>query len=334
MMFSLLEKKEDIAKAQRKLETTIRREFNRKVIKNIGYPGGTTVDAKVSTNGKYWYWSEDCDGKDKSNPRRLNWFGLFREDADLQISVEINVPYEGRNGQVAGFFARDNDTGSIYLLHSGRVGGGTEGVGKATFLAWSEQTLINVVDSTGNVRDGVLVMPVEGIAATCSAIRYIDTIANFKQAVRAGETNTPEFKEKQKEFEDFYSESRGQRKGKRSTEIDYLSRHGEVVDALKDWRKTRPFSKTARIVKNAFIDLGVGEEQKLVEVYEVKTSTARTNLYSAIGQLMTHGTDSDCLRVIVLPHKEKIPTDLTNALKRLGITLLKFKLDEKTATIL
>lgn len=333
-MFSLLENKEDISKAQRKLETTIRREFNRKVIKNIGYPGGTTFDAKISTNENYWYWSEDYDGKDKSNPRRLNWFGLFKEDTDLQISVEINVPYEGRKGQVAGFFARDNDTGSIYLLHSGRVGGGTEGVGKAAFLVWSEQTLINIVDSTGNVRDGVLVMPVEGIAATRSAIRYIDIIANFKQAVRAGETNTPEFKKKQKVFEDFYSESRGQRKGKRSTEIDYLSRHGEVVDALKDWRKTRPFSKTARIVKNAFIDFGVADEQKLVEVYEVKTSTARTNIYSAIGQLMTHGTDSDCLRVIVLPHKKKIPKDLTNALKRIGITLLKFKLDEKTATIL
>lgn len=333
-MFSLLENKDEIAKAQRKLETTIRREFKRKVIKNIGYPGGTTFDANVSTNGNYWYWSEHYNGKDKSNPRRLNWFGLFREDTDLQISVEINVPYEGRNGQVAGFFARNNDTGAIYLMHSGRVGGGTEGVGKATFLAWSDQTLINVVDSTGNMRVGVVVMPVEGIAATHSAIRYIDTIAHFKQAVRAGETNTPEFKEKQKEFEDFYSESRGQRTGKRATEIDYLSRHGDVVDALKDWRNTQPFPKTARIVKNAFIDLGVAEGQKLVEVYEVKTSSARTNLYSAIGQLMTHGTVNNCQRVIVLPQKDKIPTDLTNALQRLGIKLLKFKLDEETATIL
>lgn len=333
-MFSLLEKKEEIAKAQRKLEITIRREFNRKVIKNIGYPGGTTFDAKVSTNGKYWYWSEDHDGKDKANPRRLNWFGLFREDSDLQISVEINTPYEGRNGQIAGFFARDNETGAIYLLHSGRVGGGTEGVGKATFLAWSEQALINVVDSSGDIRDGVLVMPIEGIAATRSAIRYVDTIAHFQQAVRAGETSTPEFKDKQKEYEDYYSESRGQRKGKRATEIDYLSRHGDVVDALKDWRNKRPFPKGTKIVKNTFIDLGVAEGQKLIEVYEVKTSTTRTNLYSAIGQLLVHGVDNDCQRVMVLPQKDPIPTTLTNALHRLGITLLKFKLDEETATIL
>ena len=54
------------------------------------------------------------------NPRNaLNWFGLFRGDADLQISVEINTAYEGRNDQVAGFFARDNDTSSIYPMHSG-----------------------------------------------------------------------------------------------------------------------------------------------------------------------------------------------------------------------
>lgn len=106
-MFSLIESKEEIAKAQRKLEAAIRRDFKTKAVKNIGYPGGTTFDAKVFTDGSYWYWSSDHDGEDIPNPRRLNWFGLFRGDADLQISVEINTAYEGRNDQVAGFFARD-----------------------------------------------------------------------------------------------------------------------------------------------------------------------------------------------------------------------------------
>ena len=38
-MFSLLESKEEIAKVQRKLEATIRRDFNTQAIKNIGLPG-------------------------------------------------------------------------------------------------------------------------------------------------------------------------------------------------------------------------------------------------------------------------------------------------------
>lgn len=332
-MFTLIESKEEIAKVQRKLEATIRRDFKKRVVKNIGYPGGTEFSASVVTDGAYWYWSSDLNGADTPNPRRLNWFGLFRADSDLQISVEINTAYEGRNDQVAGFFARDNDTGSIYLLHSGRVGGGTKGVGKSAFLAWSGQRPIDVVDSSGGIREGVLVMPIDGIAASRPAVRYVDIIARFKQAVRAGEIETPEFQRKKKELDDFYLEARGRRKGRRSGEIDYLSRHGDVVDALHLWRTSGALPKGGRMVKNVLIDMGVAVGHDLVEVFEVKTSTGRSDIYGAIGQLMVHGTAADCRRVIVLPHKEPIAADLKDALQRLGIELVKFKLDEQKATI-
>jgi hypothetical protein len=116
-MFSLLESKEEITIVQRKLEATIRRDFNIQAIKNIGYPGGTTYDAKVNTDRHHWFWSKDHKQTDEPNPRRFNWFGLFNEGSDLQISVEINTPFEARNYNVAGFFGRDNETGAIYLLH-------------------------------------------------------------------------------------------------------------------------------------------------------------------------------------------------------------------------
>lgn len=94
-MFTLLEAQKEIAKAQSRLEVTIRREFNRKLVKNIGYPGGTTYDAKVFTDGHYWFWSADRKGSDTQNPRRLNSFGLFGKDVDLQITVEINIHRKG-----------------------------------------------------------------------------------------------------------------------------------------------------------------------------------------------------------------------------------------------
>lgn len=333
-MFALIESKDEIAKAQRKLEAAIRRDFKKKVVKNIGYPGGTEFGATVVTDGNYWYWASDLRNTDAQNPRRLNWFGLFNTDGDLQISVEINTAYEGRNDMVAGFFARDSDTGTIYLLHSGRVGGGTKGVGKSAFLAWSDQRPIDVVDSSGGIRQGVLVMPIEGIAASRSAVRYVDTIARFKQAVRARDLETPEFRRKKKELDDFYSEASGRRKGRRrSSEIDYLSRHGDVVDALHAWRTSGQLPKGSRIVKNVLIDMGVAVGRDLVEVFEVKTSTGRSDVYGAIGQLMVHGTAASCRRVMVLPHKEPIAPDLNDALQRLGIELLKFKLDAQAATI-
>lgn len=115
--------------------------------------------------------------------------------------------------------------------------------------------------------------------------------------------------------------------------IDYLSRHGDIVDALYVWRKTSPLPPAARLVKNALIDLGLASGRDLVEIYEMKTSTARSDIYSAIGQLMVHGTHTDCRRLLVLPQNQPIARDLSSALQRLGIQILKFNLNESKATI-
>ncbi|NUG81490.1 hypothetical protein HUN33_15760 [Acinetobacter bereziniae] len=268
------------------------------------------------------------------NPRRLNWFGLVSDSQSLDISVEINTVYEGRNDRIAGFFARDSETGSIYLMHSGRVGGGTEGVGKEAFLAWTNQQPIEVLDSSGDVKEGIVVMPVQGIAVTQPAIFYINNIANFKQAVRDGELTSPEFQKKKKEFSDFFSESHGRRQGKRSEEIDYISRHGEIVDAVYAWRNSNSLPEKSHLVKNLYIDLGVAIDNNLVEVYEVKTSSNRINIYTAIGQLMVHGVSNECQRTLVLPHDQELAQDLQDTLERLNITLLTFKLNKKSVTII
>ena len=201
------------------------------------------------------------------------------------------------------------------------------------FLSWSTQRPIEVFDSSGGIREGVVVMPIEGIAATRSAVWYIDLIASFKQAVRTGDMDTPEFQHKKKELDDFYSESRDRRTGQRSGEIDYLSRHGEVVEALHAWRSLTALPKGGRLVKNLLIDMGVQVDRELVEVFEVKTRTSRADVYAAIGQLMVHGTSDARRRAIVLPQKEPLATALKEALKRLNIELLMFKLDEGAATI-
>ncbi|KAF1011903.1 MAG: hypothetical protein GAK29_04914 [Acinetobacter bereziniae] len=333
-MFTLIESREEISKAQHHLELAIHRDFQQKIKKNIGYPGGTVFDAQVQTDGTYWFWSTDHVGKDVINPRRLNWFGLVSDSQSLDISVEINTVYEGRNDRIAGFFARDSETGSIYLMHSGRVGGGTEGVGKEAFLAWTNQQPIEVLDSSGDVKEGIVVMPVQGIAVTQPAIFYINNIANFKQAVRDGELTSPEFQKKKKVFSDFFSESHGRRQVKRSEEIDYISRHGEIVDAVYAWRNSNSLPEKSHLVKNLYIDLGVAIDNNLVEVYEVKTSSNRINIYTAIGQLMVHGVSNQCQRTLVLPHDQELAQDLQDTLERLNITLLTFKLNKKSVTII
>ena len=56
-------------------------------------------------------------------------------------------------------------------------------------------------------------MPVEGPASTRSAVRYIETIAAFKKAVRTGETSTPAFKKKRKATRRFLRLGEGATKG-------------------------------------------------------------------------------------------------------------------------
>ena len=218
-------------------------------------------------------------------------------------------------------------------MHSGRVGGGTKGVGKVAFLAWSNQRPLEAIDAEGGKREGIIVMPVEGIGASQSAARYIAQIARFKIAVRAGELESPEFQKKQKDFEDFYAEAHGRRRGKRSSKIDYLSRHGEVVDALYEWRRQKGLAPGQRLVKNVLIDLGCATGAALAEVFEVKTSATRSDLYTGIGQLLVHGTQGECLRTLVLPLDEPVPPDVHSALTRLNIALLRFELSATAALI-
>ena len=80
-----------------------------------------------------------------------------------------------------------------------------------------------------------------------------------------------------------------------------------------------------RIVNNLFIDMGVeSASERLIEIYEVKTSTARSDVYTAIGQLMVHGPQR-CKKVIVLPEKDALVADLREALGRHHIGLLRYK---------
>jgi len=333
-MFVLLESKSEIAIAQRTLESTLQRALPRKAVKDIGYPGGRVHSAHVHTDGRFWFWSRDFRGRKVANLRRLNWFGRFSETAGLGITVEINTPYEGRNDQAAGFFARDTDTGIIYLIHSGRVGGGKKGVGKNAFYVWSNEPVVAVVDSKGLPRRGILVMPIKGSAVAASASRYIDLVARFKSAVRAGETETIEFRRKRSEFEDYYSEARGRRKGRRSSVIDYVSRHGEIVDALHAWRKSRGMPKNARLVKNVFIDLGMTFGKRLIEVFEVKPSANRQSIYTALGQLMVHGNTKNCRMTLVIPKGDTLPKGAREALVRLKVQVVCFRLDKNSVKII
>jgi hypothetical protein len=329
-MFIMIESREEIRLAQSRLEATMRRALQQTLTRNIGYPGGTVRDAEVITDGSYWYRS--ADNRRVRNPRRLNWFGLVAGEGPLQITVEINTPYEGRNDMTAGFFARYGDNGRVYLMHSGRIGGGHQGVGQRAFFAQMNMRPDQVIDAAGRTRWAVPVVAVDDAAGPSPARRYVDVVAEFKRRVRSNEFTNSEARTRQARFNDYYQESWGRRLGRRATEIDYVSRHGEVVDALAQWRARRGLGDNERLVKDQLIDLGVETEAGLSEVYEVKTSTDRPT-YAGIGQLLVHGTLDRCQRTLVLPIPFQLRPDLALALERLGIGWLGFRLAGRRVAI-
>ena len=333
-MYTLIEDRAETRRAQSELEATMGREFPTTAIRDIGWQGGRQPQAKVRTDGTYWFWSSDH-RDEVANPRRLNWFGRIGDGPGVAIAVEVNTPYVGRNDSIAGFFARNTTNGRTYLFHSGRVGGGAEGVKKDALVAWSDLELQPVYASDGSHKEGILVMPVSGRGAVRPAVAYVQAIIEFKAAVRNGDTRTPKAREKERKLREYFDEFFGRKTGKAAArDIDYVSRHGEVVKALREWRKRKGLLAGQRVVKTTLLDLGVSKGSDLVEVYEVKTSAVRGDVYTGIGQLTVHAESIDCSRTLVLPADDPLAQDLAAALSRNEIHLQLYRLTETGVTLL
>ena len=196
------------------------------------------------------------------------------------------------------------------------------------FRDWLEEEQLPGLDEPDEPRFGFIMVPVNTPTSGRSLIRYIELIAAFRQAKANNKAH-----DQGGGFQPFFEEPRGWRLAHGPGAVEYLSRHGDVVDALRNWRQDQGMNRGWRIVKNVFIDMGVVDARgSLVELYEGKTSTARSDVYSAIGQLMIHSPPK-CRRSIVLPENPPLPNELNAALVRLGMDLLQFTLDDEGAVI-
>ncbi len=75
----------------------------------------------------------------------------------------------------------------------------------------------------------------------------------------------------------------GRKTGRRVRKFEYVTRHGDIVEALRQWRGP---SNVEHVGNDVFRDLFVATRNGgMTELYEVKTDTDRQRLYTAIGQL-------------------------------------------------
>jgi hypothetical protein len=314
--------------AQAALEKNLKTALKREGRKNIGFPGGN-FDQVVYSAGEEKLWCAfSYEPKEYAVPRYWNGFGIYNSARSAQtIVVEINIPTDSNSAMVAGFFAEDSETGDVFLMHSGRIGGGRPGIGKAAFLMWSKAKRVDVAGEDRNIRSGIAVGKLNDPDLSGRIWRFVGNVHSFKEEAAAGRLENPEFKRKVEEFERYSREFSGKKNGGRGGSFEYLTYHGDIVQELYDERSARAASGE-QVLNSNLVDLYVRKGGHVTEVYEVKTGLGRQMLYTAIGQLVTHSAagDGEIARFLVVPADEEIPDDFNHAILVLGIQVRRFRL--------
>ena len=327
-MLSLLEEASKKRAAQANLERNLKKALKRQGVHNVGFPGGN-VDIQLYSVGPGELWAAFGGASKNAVPRYWTPFGVYQPDKSAQsITVEINVALDSNTAQVAGFFAQDDETGDIFLMHSGKVGGGRPGIGKSAFLVWSKSKLVEVSTGDSGFRSGIVVGKINDAKLADRIWTFVKTVHSFKEQAATGALDTPTFKRQVEEFDRYSKEFSGRKRGSRSGRFEYLTYHGDIVQKLYDERTSR-LAANEGVFNSSLIDLFVKRNGVLSEVYEVKTAVGRQTLYTAIGQLVTHAANGErnVAKVLVLPAAENIPNDLGRAISHLGIELRRFRLE-------
>lgn len=327
-MLELIASKEEKAQAQRALSKIIRSTLPSQGKRNVGFPGGNdNLELFSKGNGELWFGGKIL--LDHKIPRYWNAFGTFDSSLTGQlITVELNIPIEENSEQVSGFFAQDPVTKKSYLLHTGKIGGGAKGIGKTAFLAWSRSQPIPVLArASGKQRFGIVIGALDQNSLVGRIRQFVNQVASFKEFVKQGQHDSPEFRKRVEDFEHFKPEFSGKKTGYTGGSIDYLSYHGDVVSELHR-RRTETKLPTEVVFNTSLIDLAVREGEALTELYEAKTSTDRQALYTAIGQLLVHSAGARQTRkFLVVPKNGKLPEDVQAAISELDIALWRFALN-------
>ena len=276
----------------------------------VGYPGGNTR-ATVYWQAEIGMWMHLEDSVERGHIWCCFETKQSVKGSNLSITCEINPPFEGVDLNIGGMFGRDSDH-AIYLLHSGRIGGGRKGNGMTRFLAFlhgQRSEHVDLTDGRSVVRQ--VVGRVGGEHLPAQIAHYVRQVEKFK-AQNASKNVTPV----ETNISDYRPEFSGQKKPyqPRGT-VEPQCDHGAIVGALE--RKLRTMGM--RGCNSQCRDMFIGSSDRMKVLFEVKTDTTTTCLYEGVGQLMLHGAAQlyPPVRILVLPDEPEQRTGI--ALQRLGV---------------
>ena len=240
--------------------------------------------------------------------------------------MEVNPRLEGTDLRVGGAFAKDV-RGVVHLCHNGKIGGGKPGVGKMAFFDhYRGKTMeMSYKDRLVDVAD---LGPIDSRRLPGRLAWFAREVVRIKRVVETERGNSDDSPSRSgvavaKKIPGFVPEFSGTRRryGAQGV-IEARVDHGPVVDALAASLESLgyvPHNDHAR-------DLFTLDKGNRVEVlFEVKTDTTTTSIYTAVGQLlMNGGAGNDKLRMIlVVPGIPKPKT--RKVLSTIGIGVLAYK---------
>lgn len=323
-MLIAVTQKSEISKCQKILKSSLKKALINREYLRIGHLGGSFENDVYYREG-FWYSYRIFDEDEVAIPKHWNGFGLGkREDGNQIIVVEINPPIKGLSKQVQGLFAKSEHTGSYYLLHRGKIGGGKKGIGKREFEAWYRGPWVDVYSTDGFVNEVILVAELESEDIIEQIRHFVEEVYQFKKEADTGSPGRrPQADDRNLKFDpEFY----GKKNVLRASSFKYETFHGLVVNALEKRLRYTGKYDNATIFNTRLIDLGIQENGKTRHIFEVKSSLDRQAIYTGIGQLMFHTLGNPNIKkTLVLPLAE-YSSRLVKIFIQLGIDVLKYEI--------
>lgn len=289
----------------------------KRITRFIGWQGGGR-HFPVHWNPRLAMWS--VFDRTRNGKRFLCFFG-FKDPTrikHLTIVCEVNMPCRSFDRRTAGVFARDS-AGRLYLAHTGKVGGGRPGVGKTSFVAaLGGEQMEPVTWPDGKETEVFIIGRVDGDRVPEQIRDFVVQVKEFKDAAVRGDRNLRSRALNQL----FKPEFEGPRKGYSiAGTIESRCDHGPVVNALRRLLRCR-FDRVGRDQERDLFVLS--PRGRTTHLFEAKTDTSSSSIYSAVGQLLIHGaaTSPSPRKILVVPGKPKERTQ--KALTSLGIQVLSY----------
>lgn len=290
-MFTEIEDPKQIGRLQRLLRTRIKRAAPYAEQRTIGYPTGrfgAVVNFINRTGESIWWSSTLADSK-------THWINLIGRgtpgEADLlMIDLQFNMIEKTFHRRLGGTFVRENDTQLIFIAHRGIVTRGKSRVPWDRLISLTTERAIPVSSSRG-ATDMFLVAALDSKSLLIDMAQFaqeirdsLDRVSPKSSAgivVEGQENQTTDLFETT--LRDFFEEFSGKRKIPKRQATMAIVKHGSVVKALKKLILGLGEARNSRSV-----DLCLSGKGGEVHLFEVKTSTDTTSLYTGIGQLFMH----------------------------------------------